>query len=979
MQQFKRPGMAQFVMLGLLSRLSNTSSDGSSLDLSAFRERDRARSDMKRIAARVPGVLLEDLLQLLAESPDPDQSLNLLERLMAQGDEQLLHLLSRNPTLLHYIILIFGHSYWLGETVLHNTDLLERLLRDKRLERSLTREDYQDSLARFCAQCPNTDVAPLLSRFKKREYVRILLRDALGVATLAEATQEISALADAIIGRALEEAEEQMRARHRGPQRQRSESPLAVLALGKLGGNELNYSSDVDLLCIYGEDEREKDPSPREHFVRQTQLLTEILSQATPEGAPFRIDLRLRPQGSEGEPVVALEQSLHYYSHVARDWELQALIKARYCAGDEALAREFIRGIQRQVYKEAIHFAAIETALHSREKMGARRRRLAAASRTPATLDVKLDRGGIRDIEFLAQCLQRVYGGDEPWLRSGGTLFSLQKLHDKGHLSGKDFQELTQAYELLRRVEHALQLRRGQQVHHLPQAAAEVRTVERAVRRSVDGDKPEAFLSELRTRMARVAEIYDRVIHSERHSQQQREEGIAADALRAPAATMREMSFAQVMERVAVDSRELRDVIARTHLGLHARRNLHRFLSSALTSGERYTPLVERPQAVGRALALFETSDYLTDILVRHPDAVLVLDSLPGVSGGTPAPAEDMLLPAGKVRDPGLALAQLRRDFRKCGFAVGAQDVLFPRAAFASMREITRLGDAAIRHALKIVNGERSLAVFALGRLGTEEFDISSDADLLFVRAPEADEEEARLDAERLVHALSAYTRDGTIFAVDARLRPRGTAGELVVSPAPVERYLAEEAQAWEALSYTKLRFVAGREDLAPLVLTNAWHQIVKIGARPEFPEAVVEMRERLEKANRYPHSFKLARGGFYDIDFIASYLMLREASLAQGNTLNRLQHLREMNFLDELTFARLHDAALLFRTADHVIRLVTGRARPELPEAEHARKSVQLWTNRILGCPEGEDLQIRLADTSESVRSTFLGVMERY
>jgi glutamate-ammonia-ligase adenylyltransferase len=295
------------------------------------------------------------------------------------------------------------------------------------------------------------------------------------------------------------------------------------------------------------------------------------------------------------------------------------------------------------------------------------------------------------------------------------------------------------------------------------------------------------------------------------------------------------------------------------------------------------------------------------------------------------------------------------------------------------MREITRLGDGAIRRALKVVDGERSLGVFGLGRLGTEEFDIASDADLLFVRAPDVDEEEARLDAERLVHALSAYTKDGTIFAVDARLRPRGAAGELVVSPAQVERYLAEEAQAWEALSYTKLRFIAGREELAPLVVTTAWHQIVRIAAQPRFPEAVLEMRDRLEKANRYPHSFKLARGGFYDIDFITSYLMLREASPAQGNTLDRLRDLWERRFVDEPMYAQLRDAALLYRTVDHVIRLVTGRARPELPEAEHARKSVERLAQRILGALEGDDLQAHLAATAEIVRGTFLGVMDRY
>ncbi len=953
-----------------------TSSEGSSLDLSLFRERGRAQRDLEHIAACVPGDLLQALLPLLEESPDPDQALNLFERFVGQAGERLLRLLSRDLTLLHYVIVVFGHSYWLGETLLHNTDLLQEL-RDKKLERSPTREDYREKLAGLRSQDPQTDVTTLLARFKKREYVGIFLRDALGMATLAETTQEISALADAIVEHALEEAEEQMPARHAG-RKGRGRARFAVLALGKLGGNELNYSSDVDLLYLYAEREGDEWSQRREHFIRQAQMLTDMLSRATPEGAPFRIDLRLRPQGSEGEPVVALEQALNYYSHFAHDWELQALIKARDCAGDEALAREFIRGVQQQVYKEKINFAAIETALHSRERIGARRRRLAAATRMPAAIDVKLDRGGIRDIEFLAQCLQRVYGGNEPWLRSGGTLFSLHKLHDKGHISGTDFQELTQAYELLRRVEHALQLQRGQQVHHLPRAAWEMRTLQRAVSRSAHHDQPESFLRELRGRMARVTEIYDRVIHSERHSQQQREQGLAAGAPWPAAATMREMSLAQVLERVALDSPALHDVIARAQLSLHARRNLHRFLSSALTSPERFAPLLEHPQAVARAFALFETSDYLTDILVRHPDAVLALNSSPDAFKGVPSPEVALSL-AEPVRDPSRALGRLRRDFRKNAFAIGSEDVLAPRPVFASMRAITRLGDAVIQRALKIVGGERSLAVFALGRLGTEEFDIASDADLLFVRSPEADEEEARQDAEKLVHALSAYTRDGAIFAVDARLRPRGAAGELVVSPAQAERYLAEEALAWEALSYTKLRFVAGREGLVPLVLNQAWRRIVEAGARPGFAAAVVEMRERLEKSNRYRNSFKLARGGFYDIDFITSYLMLRQASLAQGNTLERLQHLKNMGFLDEPTFARLHEAALLYRTADHVIRLVTGRARPELPEAEHARAAVERMAGLVLARSAGKDLQASLTETAEGVRLAFRQVMESY
>src|SRR5207253_7115616 len=246
-------------------------------------------------------------------------------------------------------------------------------------------------------------------------------------------------------------------------------TPFAVLSLGKLGGNELNYSSDIDLLYLHGDGPEPPTAqiSNREYFVRLAQQLTEILSRPTSEGAVFRIDLRLRPQGNEGELAISLSNALRYYSETAHDWERQALIKIRHSAGDLALARAFIRGVQPQVYSEKVNFVAIKTALVAREKIDRKRRKQIAAEGNES-INVKVDRGGIRDVEFLVQCLQRVYGGAEPWLRSGGTLFSLQKLHDKLHISGKEFHDLTSAYEFLRHVEHRLQLQQGQQTHRLP-------------------------------------------------------------------------------------------------------------------------------------------------------------------------------------------------------------------------------------------------------------------------------------------------------------------------------------------------------------------------------------------------------------------------------------------------------------------------------------------------------------------------------
>jgi len=382
---------------------------------------------------------------------------------------------------------------------------------------------------------------------------------------------------------------------------------------------------------------------------------------------------------------------------------------------------------------------------------------------------------------------------------------------------------------------------------------------------------------------------------------------------------------------------------------------------------------LENPVAISHAITLLETSDYLADILVRQSSLVLMLDELPAAS------ADNTRLFAldGLAREMNESLAILRKRFRRAGFSLAARDVLSPQPVFASLKQNTQLAEEAIRSALRIVQGEQTLAVFALGRLGTEEFDIASDADLLFVRAAETDEEEARLAAERLVHALSAYTKDGPLFAVDARLRPHGGGGDLVVSAAQLKRYLAEEAQPWEALTYSKLRFVAGRKDIAALLLPAVWCQIVEAASRPGFSAAVLEMRGRLEKSNRYAGSFKLAAGGFYDIDFIASYLMLSHAKLLHGNTQERLEGLQQAGRLKTPAFEKLHQATLLYRTTDHAIRVVTGKARPELPAAEHPRMATEKIVSRVLGT-EYRDLQAELCDTQKQVRSIFVNALNQ-
>jgi [glutamine synthetase] adenylyltransferase / [glutamine synthetase]-adenylyl-L-tyrosine phosphorylase len=924
----------------------------------------------------------------LADVPDPDSALNFFERLSEQAGEEVFRWFEKQRSLVHYALTVFGYSQYLGETLLHNTDLLPALLREKNLDRSHSREEFREAFARFRSRSFETDMAQLLSRFKRREYIRIVLRDVLGLANLSETTAEISALSDVLIEEALRECDSVLHAKYGSPQHKDKQgrlvtTPFSVLALGKLGGNELNYNSDIDLMFLYGEGESLPDASVtnREYFVRLAQQITDVLSRVTREGFVFRIDLRLRPQGREGESAVSVAQALRYYVETAQDWERQAMIKVRHCAGDTALARQFIRKMQEGVYTEQLNFAAIETALQTRDRIQDRKK---AANQQG--IDVKLDRGGIRDIEFLVQCLQRVYGGKEKWLRSGGTLFSLQKLHDKQHISGSDFQQLTTSYEFLRKVEHRLQLRRGQQTHRLPTTREELEILAQSLR--VETITPENVASIVRERMDDVSAIYDRIVHQQ---QQQTEQQVSEEfQLRTLDLSFgRVQSDRQILQRLAPDNPELYAIVSRSDLEPHTRRNLFRFLSSAFTSAERYAAVAANPQLVERSLQLFRQSEFLTDILARHPEDITNLADLRQSSARH---ASAMLFTAddfvrarhsesleqylrSDALDYGGKLTLLRRRFRHRMFLSGARDVLESRPLLASFSDNTIAAEEAISAAFAIA-GVPGLAVMALGRLGTQEFDCLSDADLLFIRDQDLPVEDAVRAAEQLMHTLSAYTSEGAVLSVDLRLRPHGNDGELTVTPAQLTAYMNDEAQAWEALTYTKLRRIAGDEPVAAAALEASNASLEIFTTSDTFVRDIREMRGKLERSES-GDNFKVGPGGLYDIDFLVGYLLVRYGiRTAAGTTRQRLQTLGHAGLIGREDLQILLDGLDVWRALEHVTRLATGRPQRSLPLAESARRSVVELMGSIVSPEIAGDLDGRVASTRTTVRDVFERVL---
>jgi glutamate-ammonia-ligase adenylyltransferase len=956
--------------------------------LAAFSDPAQASRSLAAIKNRCSPEIFAAIPDLLSSTPDPESALVMLERLAEECGDALAESLRHEPALVHYAVTIFGNSRFLGETLLRNPDLLIAANAGKELDRRYSRDDFESRLRAYRSKRGQTDISTVLAAFKRREYVRIFLRDVLRIATFGETTSEISGLSDVLIEAALLEAEAALLVKY-GSQanadsvRPISDSRFAVISLGKLGGSELNYSSDVDLMYVFRDTEpvASTNLAAQEYFIRLAQSVTDMLSRATTEGPVFRIDLRLRPRGADGELAISLEQVLHYYTRTAQDWELQALIKARHCAGDAEITRAFVRAVQPHVYTEEINFPAIKTALVAREKMHQMRRLRAK----PSAIDVKLGHGGIRDIEFLVQCLQRVYGGGEPWLRSRGTLFALQKLYDKGHLREEEFQRLSSAYEFLRHLEHRLQLRHGRQTHTLPTSPDELLVLRRSMDRYFDATEMEDELPAIvQARMAAISEIYKRVILQ----QQIREsEQLPEFALRAATESAGLDATDQgILERLAIDAPSVHGIGVREDLDPVARKNLFRFLSAALTSSERYASVLRNPRAVEQALVIFEESELLTDILVRYPEE---LGSLSRVEISTQRPPSGYLFDQlfedqRSLRDPVFAylvasrspeqekLSLLRRHYRHRVFVEGVQDLLSFRDVYDALDAMTGAAEDAISCAFQIAGPTQGLAVMALGRLGTREFDLGSDADLLLVRDEGTNAAELTSTVERFVRTLAAYTQDGIVMAVDTRLRPRGHEGELIVTVPQLEAYFAKEAQPWEALLYTKLRFIAGDSRLGEQASQTTQSLFERFANSPQVVEAILEMRSKLEGIQD-AQNFKTAPGGTYDIDFISSHLLVKQSVDKKNGTLReRIWRCAGAGLLEKRDAARLDHAAELLRTAEHVVRLVSGRTSKWLPKTEHARKATEKLVEKMLQQTSHRGLEVDLIETCVEVRGIY-------
>jgi len=927
---------------------------------------------------------------LLASSADPNGARHYLNRLSLEEPPAFARL-SASDAALQVLIAVFSHSRFLSEEILQNPEWVESTVTSPDLYRVLSAEEYVQKLVGFLgADSAEAPSALALAVFRRKELLRILVRDVLEYGELSEITEEISSLADAILDVTYRRIRAELVLRFGVPQFQGRECGFSVLALGKLGGSELNYSSDIDLMFIYagnGYTDSREPITNKEFFKRVANHYTDLLSTYTAGGMCYRVDLRLRPDGRLGEVCMSLDGAKSYYQTRARDWELQMLIKARVAAGETEPGRALLESLEPRIYSSTLDFSAVESMSATRERISEKlAARTASKQRAGHTdLDVKLARGGIRDIEFLVQCLQRLHGGREHWVRHGGTLQGLLRLRDKDLLSNAEYSRLASAYQFLRHLEHRLQFADDRQTHTLPSRPQELELVARRMPlgqlgRMPSGDK---LLHQLNTHLEEVQETYDRVIHSQQplyygalpHGP--KNSPPVPDSAHLPEAGT--SNLIRVLDQRAPG-------LAASLAGSQLRRgqkSFEVFLEKIVSNADHLRMLNEDGVLVADTVDLFENSPHFAEELVRNPE---LIEELAHVRDGVHPAYGDLSELLGEP-------SQLRRFFRREMLRIQAASVCLSAPIFTTLQRTSDLADAVVCAAYKMAVKQvleahppkapgyvpsEQMMVIAMGRLGMREFDLGSDADLNFVLP---DEDAAEIVfwthvAERLIDVLTAYTGEGLLFAIDTRLRPNGRDGALVQRVSAYREYLANTAEAWEGITYMKSRAVIGDSEKA----THFLHELQEVdwrryGQSGRSRTDLRNMRARLEKEQGASNPLKAGPGGFYDIDFAVMYLRLKSAGIFYKvlNTPERIDIIEKMGHLERADAAFLNDAATFYRAIDHGLRVYSGHAEGKLPNSEtHLEVLTNLvyrWTPESL---HDQPLPVKLAEIQRRTREYF-------
>ncbi|MCA9150362.1 MAG: bifunctional [glutamate--ammonia ligase]-adenylyl-L-tyrosine phosphorylase/[glutamate--ammonia-ligase] adenylyltransferase [Planctomycetales bacterium] len=937
------------------------------------------------------------LEQLLPQLSDPDLALNTLERFVATSRSPLSlgSLFEQDPAALQTLMQLFSSSRFLGDVLVNDPEAFElvRMTEGKPVERNILVDDICGEIAGITDR---RAAMSLLRRHKRRELLRIAYGDLIRQQRLPVVTQQLSYLADALCEAALLFAYRALSLTRGLPRRPDGHGArFVILALGKLGGVELNFSSDIDLVFIYdgdGKTDGEKQIANSEFFERLAQDFIKLLTESTDLGTVYRVDMRLRPHGQQGPLVISLDSGLQYYDVMGRTWERQAYVKARAIAGDTDLGNEFLATLQPWIYRRYLNRADITGVKALKRKIEQRAAREGMGDR-----DVKSGRGGIRDIEFVIQFLQLLNGSDLPELRTGNTLEAIDRLADAGCLNMQEHNLLSDNYVFLRRLEHLLQIKLDVQTHSLPDNDVEMTKL--AVRMGYQEDNRakslQAFKDDYRQKTELNRRIVDHLLH---------------DAFADDPATLPEVdlildpdpSHAQVEETLAKYG--FRDVeaayrnlltLATERIPFLSTRRCRHFLASiapALLRAVGQTPdpdgaLVNlchvsdslggkgvlwelfsfNPPSLQLYVRLCATSPYLSTILTGNPGMLdelmdsLVLNKLPNYKILA-------LTLKDRLRGAEDSMPILHSFKNAQHLTAGVRDVLGKESVRRTTQFLSDVAEVCVQEICEQqyrslikrygqpwhTEADRpcELVLLAMGKFGGSEPNYHSDLDVVFLYEAEGStrpQSEGRSSAQvtsnqhffselaqRIIKTSNTLGPFGRLFELDAKLRPSGSSGSLAVSLSAFANYFdSPSAQLWERQALCRARTVYGSTAARGAADDLVRRIVTGTPWQTSFATELQRGRTLLEQ-NASARNLKRSAGGIVDVEFVVQMLQLKHAATSpdvlRTGTLEGLQALQERGYLVNDDAASLAESYIFLRSVEAHLRLMNTAARHDLP-----------------------------------------------
>ena len=974
-----------------------------------FRDVERALQNFEELAGtEVEGQLPDDFFQALIDAPDPDMALNNFVRVVQaiRNRTAFLHTLETQPELCRMLLCVLGGSPFMADMLVRDPDIFDWLTdAPDRIAQSSEKEHLLASFDRAVeAADTREDKLNAVRRSARRELLRIGVGDLAGGRAIQNVAADLSVLADVCLQKLIDILLPDLHARYGMPKNADGQRvAFAIFGMGKLGGMELNFSSDIDLMFVYGAEgntDGERSVTNQEFFSRLCEQIVRAATEVTPEGFLYRTDMRLRPDGAAGALVMPLAGYEGYYMRRGELWERQMLIKARCCAGSEHLGQRFLRMVEPFVFPRYFDTSPATEINRIKERIEE-----GIGSKGQRETHLKLRSGGIRDIEFIVQCLQLLVGRIHENARSDNTLEAIRQLQRVSALSGQEADQLRDAYVFFRRLEHRLQMMHNRSDYSLPEGEDEQGVMARTMLMA----SAEAYRKTLAAHLKAVQEVYAQVFAETRES-----EGRSIGAL-----VNMEIGDAEaigLLEEIGFDrpGEAHRNLVylAFGHVprirGTRARESFTELapalmqalqesadpdqglsnlesLVSAYGAGDMFFRILASNEGFRQLmLSLCVGSQFLVQVMRRNPGLldwlvrpeVLYLDpeaEILHLSPGVDALREQLRAQVERYGDTPELVGAFNAVKNRELLRFGTRNLVGLTDTFETFEALTMLADVIVQAVYEVVyarlvekrgvprnrSGEEvGFVVLGLGKMGGSELSFGSDLDIVFVYDEDGETDGERpqgnlqffIDlAQQMIAMLEQNSPQGKLYPVDARLRPEGASSLLALSLESYGRYLETRASTWERMALSRSRIVAGDAVLGEKLLNLFEPFVVGNGFSDEEITTMMDIRKKMERKDgqrsRKVLSIKTDAGGIVDIEFIAQILQLKFAKdhpgLRSANTLEALRRLVEGGFLEASDAQRLQQAYVFLRTVEKVIRRQDEQARTHLPTEDRALSAV--------------------------------------